>query len=705
VLNFLSKQPFSNGKVGMFGLSWSAFNALMIATRNPAALGGLFVAHGSEDLFYNDIQYINGVRHFDDYMYAVSHSNTMPAPPLYTFDDAWAHNRLRATPWAIVALQHQRPGPFWQKESVRMRYNTLRVPLHLTSGLFDAYRDFSLNICENAVNAPSCEVVVGPFLHNYAHSSSTGGSYDDLAEAVRFFKQCLQPPGATATAVEEGAEPQPRLQQPRRTFNLTTFVIDSYTPFVDNDYDMGFTETIPGRYVSMEWPPPPASEGKKTAFYFAEGGRLTDRHSHPLGTTTASSVGLVLDVKTGTKMGNWFGNLKPDQKINAGDGDGDETTFFETVPLVESLTMVGFPIVKIMARPRNKEDGGGSRFVFLLQDVHPNGTVTHVTGQAINTAFRDGLDADPAGALPADEWTTLETRLRFSAYDFPAGHQIRIVVANSLWRMLHPSMEPHGAVTDFALNRPNCFLELPVLQPEHTSPPPSHVFQPFDWARDYVTPEGISYFEAGGSPAHYFEVTPTGGTTATQESAVVMMSNSYKDVQGSLILQSHGYEMKVGSSSEEGARAAGTGASAMTNSPPNSSWKTYYYTLIVPNYNTTAKAETHKLPPTRAKKAAAATATAPLMLWDFFEGLNGPMLHGFPSPPDGSPVVAIRGSDVPNLDLSAVVGGWTLLEQDFSVLTNATHFMAHVSHSLLRSTDDASSVVFEEFHVIPRDFQ
>lgn len=43
----LAKKSWSNGNVGMYGISWSAFNSLMTAHRKPPALKAIIAAHGS----------------------------------------------------------------------------------------------------------------------------------------------------------------------------------------------------------------------------------------------------------------------------------------------------------------------------------------------------------------------------------------------------------------------------------------------------------------------------------------------------------------------------------------------------------------------------------------------------------------------------------------------------------------------------------
>ncbi len=47
VIDWLSKQPFSNGKVGMFGISWGGFNSIHLAMRNPPALKAIIAFTGA----------------------------------------------------------------------------------------------------------------------------------------------------------------------------------------------------------------------------------------------------------------------------------------------------------------------------------------------------------------------------------------------------------------------------------------------------------------------------------------------------------------------------------------------------------------------------------------------------------------------------------------------------------------------------------
>ena len=61
VIDWLSKQPFSNGNVGMFGISWGAFNSIHLAMRKPPALKAIIAIQGTDDIYQDDIHFIDGV--------------------------------------------------------------------------------------------------------------------------------------------------------------------------------------------------------------------------------------------------------------------------------------------------------------------------------------------------------------------------------------------------------------------------------------------------------------------------------------------------------------------------------------------------------------------------------------------------------------------------------------------------------------------
>jgi len=73
VIDWLSKQPFSNGNVGMFGISWGGFNSIHLAMRNPPALKAIIAVMATDDLFEDDVRYIDGQMHVDAYELGYRH--------------------------------------------------------------------------------------------------------------------------------------------------------------------------------------------------------------------------------------------------------------------------------------------------------------------------------------------------------------------------------------------------------------------------------------------------------------------------------------------------------------------------------------------------------------------------------------------------------------------------------------------------------
>jgi predicted acyl esterase len=133
-----SRAPGSNGKVGMWGISWGGFNALQVAMRQPPALAAVLAAHASDDLFQDSVDYIDGCFHVDAYHLQIHHENGLPRPPDYATDAAYFEDRFDVRPWFFTYLEHQSDGEFWRKNAPRYRPESIRVPVFLIGGLLAA---------------------------------------------------------------------------------------------------------------------------------------------------------------------------------------------------------------------------------------------------------------------------------------------------------------------------------------------------------------------------------------------------------------------------------------------------------------------------------------------------------------------------------------------------------------------------------------
>ena len=114
VLAWLREQPWCDGRLGMFGISWGGFAALQAAMRRPPGLEAIVPVGATHDRYALDVHYIGGTLHVNEsvtWPVEMVAENALPPDPERFgpgWHDAWLR-RLEATPqWAPNWLRHQR---------------------------------------------------------------------------------------------------------------------------------------------------------------------------------------------------------------------------------------------------------------------------------------------------------------------------------------------------------------------------------------------------------------------------------------------------------------------------------------------------------------------------------------------------------------------------------------------------------------------
>src|SRR5256885_5420759 len=136
----LARLPEGNGRVGMWGISWGGFNSIQVAMRRPPALKAILAIAATDGLYHDDIHYIDGVLHVDQYALEIDHENGLPAPPDYPTDSAYFHDRFDSYPWILTYLKHPVDDAWWRRKSLRFHYGAIDVPCFLIGGQLDGYR-------------------------------------------------------------------------------------------------------------------------------------------------------------------------------------------------------------------------------------------------------------------------------------------------------------------------------------------------------------------------------------------------------------------------------------------------------------------------------------------------------------------------------------------------------------------------------------
>ena len=134
MIAWLAAQEWSNGRVGMYGTSWSGFNSLQVACLRPPALGAIAPIYASDDRYTDDVHYMGGALKALDLIdwpiYMVAGNALPPVPAVFGdgWRDEWARRIDEVEPWLLRWFEEQADGPYWRHGSVRPDYAQDHLP-------------------------------------------------------------------------------------------------------------------------------------------------------------------------------------------------------------------------------------------------------------------------------------------------------------------------------------------------------------------------------------------------------------------------------------------------------------------------------------------------------------------------------------------------------------------------------------------------
>ncbi|MFK4067565.1 CocE/NonD family hydrolase [Streptomyces sp. NPDC029674] len=439
VVHWLAAQPWSTGKVGMFGISWGGFNSLQIAALAPEPLKAIVTVCSADDRYDNDVHYMGGsVLAVDMHAWAATMLAFVSRPPdPYYVGDAWGDMWLRrleaVEPLIHTWLDHQTRDDYWRHGSVSEDYSAIGAAVLAVGGWHDPYRDTVLRLVEHL---PDDQVrgLIGPWSHQYPDRGlPPGPAIGFLQETLRWWDHHLK-------GVDTGIMAEPKLR---------SWISDSHPPAT-------VYPELPGGWVGdPSWPSP-----NVTPVSYALQGTpvLVDSPQH-----------------TGLDAGRFFpfGNdadLPPDQR----DEDAKSACFEFEVP--SEVRILGRPRVTL----RLRMDVPYGQAVARLCDIAPDGSSTLVTRGVLNLSARHGRDRADAWPLGATEDVTFE--LNGIGHTFPPGHRIRLAVSSAYWPWIWPQADSVG----FTLDPVGSSLELPVREGDFD---PSITFAPPEQSE----PLGVAY--------------------------------------------------------------------------------------------------------------------------------------------------------------------------------------------------------------------
>ncbi len=437
LLRWIAAQPWCDGNIGMFGLSWGGFNGLQIAAMQPPELKAVITVCSSDDRYADDIHYMGGCLLTDNLSWAstmFAYNSCPPDPEVVgeRWREMWLERLEGSGLWLETWLRHQRRDAYWRHGSVCEDYKSIRCPVFAVSGWADGYSNTVFHLLEN-LEVPRWGLI-GAWGHKYPHMGGPGPAIGFLQESIRWWDQWLK-------GLDRGVTEEPMLR---------AWIQDTFSPIV---------AARPGSWVSeLSWPSPrivaetfaltaegldpcvPVNEGasEESGLCDEQGG--AEVNGSPRGANAAAPPEPAFTVRSPLSVGLFAGkwcsyaevtDLPSDQR----EEDGGALVF-DSRPLSEPLEILGCPEAELTL----SADKHIAQVAVRLSDVGVDNTVTRVTYGLLNLTHRDS-DENPEELEPGKRYT-VRVKLNYIAQRFPAGHRLRVAISSSYWPLAWPAPEP-----------------------------------------------------------------------------------------------------------------------------------------------------------------------------------------------------------------------------------------------------------------------
>ena len=405
VIDWLSRQSWCSGRVGMMGKSWGGFNALQTAALRPPALKAIITVCSTDDRYADDIHYMGGALLNDNLWWGaimLAYQARPPDPALV--GEGWRGQwleRLQTLPlFPALWLAHQRRDAYWRHGSVCEDFSAIVCPVFAVGGWADAYTNAVPRLLEG-LKVPR-RGLIGPWAHIYPQDGKPGPAIGFLQEALRWWDQWLKDG-------DRGIMAEPMLRA-----------------FVEEWTEPGDRDPAPGRFVGEEqWPSSRIDR------------RVLHLNSGELGSARLASgeATICSPCWTGLAAGEWMGTGVSGETPADQRHDDGFSLVFDGAPLNERMEILGAPEIEIAIA----SDKPVAQLIARLCDVAPDGSSRRVSYGVLNLTHRDS-HAEPSALTPGSFYQ-VRVKLNDCGYAFAPGHIVRVALSTAYWPLIWPAPE------------------------------------------------------------------------------------------------------------------------------------------------------------------------------------------------------------------------------------------------------------------------
>lgn len=346
-IEWIAKQSWSNGKVGMFGASAMGITANLAAMMDPPHLVANFVMVARSSI-YSQSAFMGGVYRKE-------------------LNDRWLKSQ-NAESVIAETIRHNVYDGFYDSNEMSRHWHQIRIPVLNWGGWYDIFNQgnidnfVGLQQSGGGLAAGNQRLVMGPWGHGQIdevkYPENAGGVFGKLAvdTALRWFDYWLQ-------GKDDGISQEPPVRY----------------------YVMGDTTDTkaPGNEWRTAWAWPVSA--KTTSYFLGAGGALGEKLPVPEESTDAYNYDPKSPVPT-IGGGNLYVKKGPMDQRAA--GDRKDILKFVTPVLAAPVEITGPVKVELWA----ESDAPDTDFMAKLVDVYPDGAERLVLDSAVRARFREGLD-------------------------------------------------------------------------------------------------------------------------------------------------------------------------------------------------------------------------------------------------------------------------------------------------------------------------
>lgn len=428
VLAWISNQNWSNGAVGIIGISWGGFNGLQLAYRKPEALKAVVSVASTTDRYADDIHYMGGCLLSDNANWGATMLAYLsrPADPLLRPDwrEDWIARMEHMPDLTTTWLRHQTRDAYWKHGSVCEDWNRITIPVLAITGWADAYVNTPGYLAEHLPG--QAKALVGPWEHRYPHISKLG-AVDFHSEVLNWFDRWLK-------GEENGVENLPDYRAFCKEFMTPTRQMTPPT----------------GHWIAeAEWPSPNVTDQD---FYI---------NGEALGSESGQGKVMISNpAHLGMASGYFCPGMRYDNELPGDQAHDDALSTCFDMALSEDLELFGQPRLKIAFTV----DQPVAQIVARLCEVDDNGVSQRITYRPFNLTHWQSHET-PSELIPGEVYHA-EFCLNACAYRLKAGHRLRLALSTSYWPIVWPSPRPVNITVD----EKEVVLTLPVRQSDNTIP-------------------------------------------------------------------------------------------------------------------------------------------------------------------------------------------------------------------------------------------